>query len=366
MTIRGERRDSAKNRHCCFLKRMQRYVENKENPLRFVSLVSNRECNDTKRTKGLSLDLLLSFLKENAWWADVAELAVCLSYTTTNPTQLNMESLECHCLLHMKPLLDVAENSKHHKKKKLDEESVVHDASMLLGLSYALKNLANADILVLRDNPYINYKSKMDLTKHLVAKFMEKTPETSTGDLASEHQQPHSPSITITSPRTSSVSKDIYSSFSHLASSFVEVQKVIEKEREINRCLLIENAKFISQLGDSTATVESPSRCECYSNLNNEAIQNKQSLIVFEDIRSKTTIEIAENRTKTNRKGKSKKKTSKSSQKEISTSSDTATETVNSSASASTSRKDSLRKARKTQMIIISNPMLDQIRLMCY
>ena len=51
---------------CCFLKKMQRYVENRENPLRFASLVSNRECNNTKRPKGLSLDLLLLFLKENA------------------------------------------------------------------------------------------------------------------------------------------------------------------------------------------------------------------------------------------------------------------------------------------------------------
>ena len=201
---------------------------------------------------------------------------------------------------------------------------MVHNASMLLGLgdeviSDALKNFANADILVLRDNPYINYESKMDLTEHLVAEFMEKTPETLTGDLAYEHQQPHAPSITTTSPQTSSVSKDIYSSFSHLASSLVEVQKVIEKEREINRCLLLENAKFISQLGDSTVTVESPSRCESHSNLNNEAIQNKQSPIVLEDIRSETTIEIAENRTKTNRKGKSKQKAFNSSQKEIST-----------------------------------------------
>ena len=74
-----------------------------------------------------------------------------------------MESLGCHRLLHMKLLLDVAENLKHHNKKKLDEESVAHDASMLLGLSDevisdAFKNLAKADILVLRDNPCINYK----------------------------------------------------------------------------------------------------------------------------------------------------------------------------------------------------------------
>ena len=52
--------------HCYFLKRMQQYVENKENPLRFVSLVSNRECNNTKRTKGLPSDLLLLFLKESS------------------------------------------------------------------------------------------------------------------------------------------------------------------------------------------------------------------------------------------------------------------------------------------------------------
>ena len=213
----------------------------------------------------------------------------------------------------MKLLLDVAENLKHHKKKKLDEESVVHDASMLLGLSDevisdALKNLAKADILVLRDNLCINYKNKMDLSKQLIAKFMEETPETSTDSLDSEHQQPHAPSITTTSPQTSAVSKDIYSSFSHLASSFVKVQKVIEKEREINRCLQIENAKFISQLGDSAVTVESPSRCESHSNPDNEAIQNKQTPIVLEDIRSKTAIEIAENSTRTNRKGKSKKK----------------------------------------------------------
>ena len=51
---------------CCFLKRMRQHVENKENPLRFVSVVSNRECNKTKKTEGLPLDLLLSLLKENA------------------------------------------------------------------------------------------------------------------------------------------------------------------------------------------------------------------------------------------------------------------------------------------------------------
>ena len=94
-----------------------------------------------------------------------------------------MEPLECHSLLHMKLLLDVAENLRHHKKKKLDEEEVLHDASMLLGLSDevisdALKNLAKADILDFRDNACINYKNKMDLSRCLVAKFMEKTPET--------------------------------------------------------------------------------------------------------------------------------------------------------------------------------------------
>ena len=263
-----------------------------------------------------------------------------------------MEPLGCHRLLHMKLLLDVAENLKHHKKKKLDEEAVVHDASMLLGLSGetisdALKNFAKTDILVLRDNPCINYKNKMDLSKHLVAKFLEKTAETSTDVLDSEHQQPHAPSITTTSPQTSAVSKDIYSSFSHLASSFVEVQKVIEKEREINRCLLIENAKFISQLGDSAVTVESPSRCESDSNPDNEAIENKQTPIVLEDIRSKTTIEIAENRARTNRKGKSKKKASNLSKQETSTSSDGTTdpEIANLrrlSASASTSKENNL------------------------
>ena len=137
----------------------------------------------------------------------------------------------------MKLLSDVAENLKHHKKKKLEEESVVHDASMLLGLndemiSDALKNLAKADILVLRDNSCINYRNKMDISKHLVAKLMEKTPGTSTDSLDSEHQQPHAPSITTTSPQTSAISKDIYSSFCSLASSFVDVQKVIEKERK--------------------------------------------------------------------------------------------------------------------------------------
>ena len=116
---------------------------------------------------------------------------------------------------------------------------MVHDASMLLGLSDevisdALKNLAKADILDFRDNACINYKNKMDLSRCLVAKFMEKTPETLRDSLDSKHQQPHAPSITTTPPKKSAVSKDIYSSFSHLASSFVEVQKVIEQEREIN------------------------------------------------------------------------------------------------------------------------------------
>ena len=100
-----------------------------------------------------------------------------LSDTTTNPAQIDMESLECHRMLHIKLLLDVAENLKQHKKKKLDEEAVVHDASMLFGLSDetisdALKDLAKTDILVLRDNPCINYKNRMDLSKHLVAKFI--------------------------------------------------------------------------------------------------------------------------------------------------------------------------------------------------
>ena len=296
-----------------------------------------------------------------------------LSYITTNPAQINMESLGCHRLLHMKLLLDVAENLKHHKKKKLDEEAVVHDASMLLGLSDetisdALKNLAKTDILVLRDNPCINYMNKMDLSKHLVARFLEKTAETSTDILDSEHQQPHAPSITTTSPQTSAVSKDIYSSFSHLASSFVEVQKVIEKEREINRCLLIENAKFISQLGDSAVTVESPSRCESDSNPDNEAIENKQTPIVLEDIRSKTMIEIAENRARTNRKGKSKKKASNLSKQETSTSSDSTTDPEianlrSLSASASTSRKNKLSAmTRKTQIIITSNLATNQLR----
>ena len=261
-----------------------------------------------------------------------------------------MEPLECHSLLQMKLLLDVAENLKHHKKKKLDEEAVVDDASMLLGLSDgvisdALKNLAKADILDLRDNACINYKNKMDLSRCLVVKFMEKTPETLRDSLDSKHQQPHAPSITTTPPDTSAVSKDIYSSFPHLASSFVEVQKVIEQEREINRCLLIENAKFISQLGDSVVMAESPSRRKSHSNPDNEAIENKQTPIVLEDIRSKTTIENAANRARTNRKGKSKKKASNSLKKEISTSLDStndreiANETVNSSTSASISRK---------------------------
>ena len=126
----------------------------------------------------------------------------------------------------------------------------------------------------------------------------------------------------------------------------MEVQKVIEQEMEIKRCLLIENAKFTSQLGDSAVTAESPSRRERHSNPDNEVIENKQTPIVLEDIRSKTTIEIAENRARTNRKGKSKKKASNSLKKEISTSLDSrndreiANGTVNSSTSASTSRKN--------------------------
>ena len=176
--------------------------------------------------------------------------------------------------------------------------------------------------------------------------LQHKTPETLTDSLDSEHQQPHAPSFSTTSPETPAVSNDIYSSFSHLASSFVEVQKVIEKEREINQRLIIENAKFISQLGNSAVTVESPRRCKSHSNPDNEAIVNKKTPIVLEDIRSKTTIEIAENRARMNRKGKSKKKASNSSQKEVSKSSDSntdleiANETVNSSAPASTSRKN--------------------------
>ena len=52
--------------HCCFLTRMRQNIENKENPARFVSVVTNRECHNTKQAKGLPLDLLLLFLKENA------------------------------------------------------------------------------------------------------------------------------------------------------------------------------------------------------------------------------------------------------------------------------------------------------------
>ena len=49
--------------HCCFLKRMRQSIENKENPVRSVSLASDREC--TKANKGIPLDLLLLVLKEN-------------------------------------------------------------------------------------------------------------------------------------------------------------------------------------------------------------------------------------------------------------------------------------------------------------
>ena len=67
---------------------------------------------------------------------------------------------------------------------------------------------------------------------------------------------------------------------------------------------------------------------------------------VNEDIRSRTTIEIAENRARNNKKRKLKLKASNSSQKKISTSTDSKTdieianEAVNSSASVSTSRRN--------------------------
>ena len=82
---------------------------------------------------------------------------------------------------------------------------------MLLGLSDevisdALKNLAKADILVLRDNPCINYKNKMDLSKHLIAKFMEETPETSTDSLDSPLPRPKHPR----SPRISTAHFSIW------------------------------------------------------------------------------------------------------------------------------------------------------------
>ena len=59
-TIRGEQRDSPKSHHCRFLKRI---LKKKENPLRFVSLVSNRECNNTSEQKDSPSICFYRFLK---------------------------------------------------------------------------------------------------------------------------------------------------------------------------------------------------------------------------------------------------------------------------------------------------------------
>lgn len=109
---------------------------------------------------------------------------------------------------------------------------------------------------------------------------------------------------------SSKMSFDIYQSFAKLARTVVDIQSLLEKERELNRSLEKQIFELRGESWKTTIEKDIHSRCDNHSNLSTANKENftkeQRTPIVYEDIHSETSTAIANGRIKS--KGQKAKK----------------------------------------------------------
>ena len=228
--------------------------------------------------------------------------------------------------IRMKAVLDIIDNIKHVKKKKIEKGTIVRDANTLLGLdaddtTVALQNLENEGIVNFQDDiANVDVKAKWELSKSLIDINCERASveiiETNSTQTQTESFDPDISRLPFSCSRMDEVS-DIHRSFAQLAALMVSTQEIIQKERDLNRILAEENFDIKSKLQreQGSAKPEKSSRCETLSNEDNSNNADSQKpIITYEDIHSKTSAQITEQRKKP--KHMNNKKIKKSGRKE--------------------------------------------------
>ena len=224
--------------------------------------------------------------------------------------------------IRMKAILDIIDNIKFVRKKKIEKGTIVRDANTLLGLeaddtTVALQNLEDEGILNFQDDiANVDVKGKWELSKSLIEVTRERASveivEIRSTQTQTESLDPDISRHPFSCSRMDEVS-DIHRSFAQLAASMVSTQEIIQKERDLNRILAEENFAIKSKLQreQGSAKPEKSSRCETLSNENNSNNAGSQKpIITFEDIHSKTSVEITEQRKKAKHKNNKKNKKS--------------------------------------------------------
>ena len=152
--------------------------------------------------------------------------------------------------IRMKVVLDMIDNIKLVKKKKIEKGTIVRDANTLLGLdaddtTVALQNLEDEGIVNFQDDIVnVDVKGKWELSKSLIEVTRERASveiiEINSTQTQTESLDPDISRHPFSSSRMDEVF-DIHRSFAQLAASMVSTQEVIQKERDLNRILAEEN-----------------------------------------------------------------------------------------------------------------------------
>ena len=229
--------------------------------------------------------------------------------------------------LKLKAVLDIIDNIKDVKKKKLDCNVILHEASAILGLNKneikdALQNLTEREILIVQDNCLtVDKKGKLQVTKNLLNLLSNAAPgiahvSTSTvemqTDCPTELGSPPLSQIHYPQPVFREKECDIYKSFSQLSNSVADLQNVLLSEREMSRKLQNEKTDLRLRLGlrNTDSSNNRPENLDGHSCIivspNKETPMTKPST-VYENIESDQTMQIKTQRETTKRKRRRKR-----------------------------------------------------------
>ena len=228
--------------------------------------------------------------------------------------------------LKLRIMLDVVDYVKQVKQKKLEKDLVVCETCTRFGLTgdealVAFDELTERGILSTQEHSItVDGKEKFELTKNLFKAWQEtSSPESKivcTQTVCEEFPADVKTTCTQTSAQEPPTPRlqhplepthaDIYHSFALLAKSVVDLQNVIDKERDANRILLERNHQ--RETSDEGAKILAQKPRKYDKEPDNKKSNTIRSIppIVYEDIQSKTSDGIKNLRKK--KKKRSKKK----------------------------------------------------------
>ena len=230
--------------------------------------------------------------------------------------------------LKLRIMLDVVDYVKQVKRKKLEKDLVVRETCTRFGLTgdealVAFDELTERGILSTQeDSITVDGKEKFELTKNLFKAWQEtSSPESKivcTQTVREEFPADVKTTCTQTSaqeppPSTPRLQHplepthgDIYHSFALLAKSVVDLQNVIDKERDANRILLERNHQRETSDEGAKILAQKPRKYDKEPDNKKSNTIGSIPPIVYEDIQSKTSDGIKNLRKKKKKRSKQK------------------------------------------------------------